>query len=315
MVRKSKKMKSTKNKKKKLVEKSKKSINIFKKKINDKRKRYCAPKNDKNDYSCFSKSSLINIIKEWNNKNNNKIKFSEKNSSKILWNKINDKLSKKCHSEWCWVQEDFIKNMNNKEIKETFRPKTPIPWYENKKDWLSTIDIEKVMKQYEKVYDDFVFIGPTPIDFDYKFSMNSCVMDELCNINVMDNIKNNKKKIGIVFNLDKHYDSGSHWVAMFVDLYKNHIYYFDSYGFDPEEEIDVLIKRIMKQAKENKLPMKYEKNDIRHQYNNSECGVYCMDFIVRLLKGESFKSIKSNKIKDETMNLRRDIFYTPSKYL
>ena len=69
------KSKKTKNKKKNQnnEEKKQKSVNIFKKTINTKRKKYCSPKNENNDYSCFSKNSLINIIKEWNKKNKNKI--------------------------------------------------------------------------------------------------------------------------------------------------------------------------------------------------------------------------------------------------
>ena len=35
-------------------------------------------------------------------------------------------------------------------------------------------------------------------------------------------------QIGIVFNLDKHDQEGSHWVSMFIDLKRDGIYYFDS---------------------------------------------------------------------------------------
>ena len=47
---------------------------------------------------------------------------------------------------------------------------------------------------------------------------------------------NNKKKIGIVFNLDKHDQEGSHWICMYVDLYTDDIYYFDSYGQKPPKK-------------------------------------------------------------------------------
>ena len=62
-----------------------------------------------------------------------------------------------------------------------------------------------------------------PIDFDEKYSMGSCIVDELCTLNLNSVKKRNKKRIGIVFNLDKHNESGSHWVAMFIDLIKNKI--------------------------------------------------------------------------------------------
>ena len=36
-------------------------------------------------------------------------------------------------------------------------------------------------------------------------------------------------KIGVIFNLDKHDQSGSHWVAMFIDLENKFFFYFDSF--------------------------------------------------------------------------------------
>ena len=51
----------------------------------------------------------------------------------------------------------------------------------------------------------------------------------------------------------------------------------------------------------------------RHQYKNSECGVYSMNFIIRLLNGESFKNITENKTLDDPMNRCRDKYFTLSK--
>ena len=34
----------------------------------------------------------------------------------------------------------------------------------NKYTWLSTTDINAVMKQYERMYDNFAFFGPVPVD-------------------------------------------------------------------------------------------------------------------------------------------------------
>ena len=85
--------------------------------------------------------------------------------------------------------------MKDDEIKNTFRPKTPKSWYKNNTEWLSTIDIEKVLNQYEDLYPDFQFIGAVPIDFDYKFSIGRCVIDELCNIDIGNNLNQRKIKL------------------------------------------------------------------------------------------------------------------------
>ena len=292
---------------------AKNGINIFKKKSKKNRKTYCSPKTRNNKYSCFSKNSLLKIIKEWNKQSDaQKIKFYEKESVPKLWNKINHKLNDKCHGEWCWIQQEFIKNMGDSEIKDTFRPKTPRDWYQNRNEWLSTLDIENAVKQYEKVHPDFVFIGAVPIDFDYEYSMGKCIVDELCKMNLGSNVRNNKKKVGIVFNLDKHTESGSHWIAMFVDLNKKGIYYWDSYGEKPPKEVSILANRLVKQGKEIDRKMEYKVNKVRHQYKNSECGVYCINFIISLLEGKSFEDVTENKIDDDTINLERDFYFSPS---
>ena len=35
----------------------------------------------------------------------------------------------------------------------------------NKNTWLNSLDISRVMKQYEDNYKNFRFLGPSPIDF------------------------------------------------------------------------------------------------------------------------------------------------------
>ena len=81
---------------------------------------------------------------------------------------------------------------------------------------------------------------------------------------------------------------------MFADFDKeNKVYYFDSYGYKEPEEVTKLMKRLKEQADAlNKLTTLHT-NNIRHQFKNSECGVYSMNFIIQLLKGKSF--LKCNR--------------------
>ena len=76
------------------------------------------------------------------------------------------------------------------------------------------------MKQYEKTYKCFDFIGPSPIDYDKHVSYGECVWEELCEFSLNKQIKEGKTKIGIIFNLDPHHKPGSHWVAMFINTKK-----------------------------------------------------------------------------------------------
>lgn len=290
-----------------------KIVNIYKPKLTRKKKVYCSPNHRKNKYTCFTKPALVKIVKSWNSKNNeNKIELRSKSRIKDIWNAINEKLKKKCYGEWCWVQQDFVKSLSDDDINNTFRPNNPKDWCQSKNEWLSTVDIENVMQQYEDKYPNFYFIGPVPIDFDDEYSMGSCIVDELCKIDLQKLKRKKIYHIGIVFNLDKHNQSGSHWVAMFVDLKRKGIYYWDSYAEKPPKEVDVLATRLQKQGKKMKLKLEYQKNNVRHQFQNSECGVYCMYFITKLLQGKSFNEVINHKIDDKDMMAKRGYFYSPN---
>ena len=57
-----------------------------------------------------------------------------------------------------------------------------------------------------------------------------------------------------------------------------------------------------------KLDVRY--NDVRHQYKNSECGVYSVNFILRLLKGETFDEIINIPTNDDKINECRKVYFT-----
>lgn len=266
----------------------------------------CAPglEVNVNSCSCFSRDALKRIVKAWNTHNSsNLIKIKAKMTDKEIWNQIHERLKETCTNEMCWTNQDFLKTEKN--LKELFRPEMPDSWNNNKHQWLNTDDIMKVMNQYETTYPNFEFIGPVPIDFDKTFSFGQCVTDELCKID-LNKLKHDKiNKIGVIFNLDPHDKPGSHWVSMFVDMSKKKIYYFDSYGMAPPKEIVTLIDRLKSQTEGYKSNI----NTTRHQYNNSECGMYSIYFVARLLEGYKYDDLVNNRIPDESVNKYRKIFY------
>tara|TARA_B100000767_G_scaffold127261_1_gene121228 strand:+ start:14452 stop:15318 length:867 start_codon:yes stop_codon:yes gene_type:complete len=272
---------------------------------NKKTKKICAPNSSKYSFSCFDKKGILKIAKAWNKKSNkkNRINLKEKNIKKI-WDILNKNLKKKCQDELCWIKKIKVKNM-----KKYFRPQKPKNWKSNNYEWLSTVDIEKVLNQYEKKYSDFKFIGAVPIDFDEKYNFGNCIVDELCKLKLKNIRKKNIFKIGIVFNLDKHSQDGSHWVSMFIDLNNNNIYYFDSYGTKEPPQISKFIKRLQDEFKKEKKKINYQRNTIRHQFDNSECGIYSINFIINMLDGNNFNSFIKNIVKDEDMNKKRDYYF------
>lgn len=282
------------------------------------------------DESCFSIEALRKIATKWNTETtgnpNMKIQFDNNTSGSTLWSSINNVMKHKCSSEICWMKQDFIKDSPlAKELLKNFKPLMPKKWLSHPMEWLNTIDIRDVMNQYEIKYPNFEFIGPVPMDFDTKVGFGQCVIDELCKINLSDLMKKGKSKIGVVFNLDKHTQSGSHWVAMYGDFnsgkeetgmsdnVKGQICYWDSYGMKPNKEVVVLMERLKKQASELGHNVDIKINNVRHQYKNSECGVYCIYFLTSLLDGEkSFENIVENIVKDDDMNAKRNDYFNKS---
>jgi hypothetical protein len=268
------------------------------------------------DESCFTIDALRKIASKWNEGHKDrKIEFSDSTTGKTLWSFINNMMKSKCNNEVCWMKQDFIKNSTlARELLKNFKPFMPKTWSENPREWLNTIDIRDVMNQYEIKYPSFEFIGPVPMDFDKKLSFGECVVDELCKISLENLKKKGKSKLGVIFNLDKHTQAGSHWVAMNCNMENGEICYWDSYGLKPNKEVVVLMNRLKEQGdklkdKNNNIKMKIKINQNRHQYKNSECGMYCIYFITSLLDGKTFETIVQTIIDDDTMNGKRNDFY------
>jgi hypothetical protein len=271
----------------------------------------CSPRKDKENVTCFTRPSLKRIIKYWNQANpNDAIIYSEINSKNELWDKINKKLSSICDNEYCWIEQPFV--LNKGDISNDFRPKMPQSWSKNSREWLTTSDIEKVMNQYMNKYDDFVFIGAVPIDFDKEIGAGTCVVNELCKLKLESLLKRGINQIGIVFNLDPHDKPGSHWVSFYGNLKRGELNYFDSYGFKPPSQVKKFVDKMIEQGKYHNMNIKYNYNKKRHQFKDSECGVYSINFIENMLEGKTFNQYCSSNIPDDKMNRLRKKYYLRS---
>ena len=159
------------------------------------------------------------------------------------------------------------------------------------------------MKQYEKKYDDFKFLGVVPSDCPTKIHC------ELSNLDIKSLKKNNIHKIGLVYNLDISSGPGTHWVAIFIDNKNNEINYYDSYGSEPIKLINDFIFNLKKKY----IKLGYDPiiiyNDKRHQYGGSECGMYSINFLLERLNNVTMYQIYNRKISDKKMNNLRKLIY------
>lgn len=271
----------------------------------------CAPGITNNNGSCLTFEELYSMAIAYNSTSKTKKIIIDENDTneqkKInIEKQFTEIFKNKCSNQQCWTKQSFMNQLDdsklkNKIINHTFRPNGP----QGKFEWLNTINIDKVMKQYENKYKNFKFLGAVPIDFDDLPTLG------LCDIDCKKLEKQNKNIIGVVFNLDEHYKSGSHWVAMYANLNTGQLYYFDSYGTKPDVRIINFMKKIGKYCRKIKgikhLDVNY--NNIRYQYGNSECGVYSINFILRMLKNNNFEEIINNPISDDKINVCRKVYF------
>lgn len=193
------------------------------------------------------------------------------------------------------------------------RPPQPTKWASDPDMWLDSNNIEAVMKQYEEAFPNFEFMGPFPIDFAAPDPYQSpaqhekkCLIREICGLRVQEALKKGTKAIGIIYNLDPHFKDGSHWVANFIDLAKHHCYYFDSYGYEPPKQV----ARFMKWLTTQDPTMKLSYNARRFQRLGSECGMYSMYFIIRMLMGDNFRIFCRLQPRDSVMLDFRDWIFS-----
>jgi hypothetical protein len=223
-----------------------------------------------------------------------------------------------CHQEACWLRQSFASSGIDKDmVHYTFAPQAPNTWKKNIHEWLSSIDIANSLKQYEHAIPSFLFIGPSPVDFDEVLEDGECVWDELCKFDIMKHVKSGKHKIGVVFNTDPHDKPGEHWVSLFIDVRAKVIFFFDSTGDRPQRRIRTFMKMVLEQGSANGIMFKEYINDVPHQKNDSECGVYCIFMIIHMLIGKmsvhDFLD-KKKKLTDKYMQrFRRKFFNVDEK--
>lgn len=301
----------------------------------------CAPNKTYSEGSCLDLTDLIKLARIFNKlQPEQTIKIQKQH--RMIDNNLFRKLYKrwllnelkkrfpKCQNESCWVMTllsfSHLVDNDDEEIlndiaKNTWRPEGP----KKINEWLSNFDIIDVMEQYYKTYDDFIFLGAVPVDFfEINYPLSIGTIARLNDIGIDTNygmpiklinykklVEKNVTKVGIVINLDKHDQTGSHWVGCFADFSENRIYYFDSYGYNPEKQISDFLNYLKKKMdKISDGDAEILINDVRHQYKGSECGVYSMNFILRILGGEYFDDIKKSKVEDDRIQKCRYKYFS-----
>ena len=235
--------------------------------------------------------------------------------SNIRGSKMHNWMTRKsrCNTERCWLEKSQINSQRKQGIaKKFFRPTMPDEWVNDPDMWLDSNNISDVMKQYEETYPHFKFFGTNPIDFSAPDPYNQeaaeekkCLNDSICKMNLKELASEGKTQLGFIYNLDPSNKGGSHWIASFTDIPGHRTYYFDSYGMKAPPQI----ARFMRSLTLQDPKMKLGYNARRFQYGSTECGMYSLYFLIRMLEGDSFKTFCRRAPRDaEMLALRKWIF-------
>ena len=282
-------------------------------------KKHCSPLNNKTNYSCLSKKS-IHIIATALNKIQG-IHINKKGlSDKMLYDNISNviKTNFNCKTEACWLNiRKLMNNLSNKDanyFRRHFRPIMPKDIIDDYTKWISNYDIEAVLNQYHQENSSIYSYGAVPIDF-----KNCNVSSDLCKINIINHLQKKENKLCIVFNTDNSSGSGEHWMSLFIDILGKNlggqpgIYFFDSFGNEPMDQIKELIEKIKLQGKDKSIEFIVSNNKNSYQHNNFSCGFYCMHFLEHMIQGYSFKKYLNSGLNDKKMIKYRSQCYLDPK--
>lgn len=296
-------------------QKSRKKKHKLTRKIKKTKKQFvklnCSPENKNKEYTCYSDKDLFKLRDMWNERHSDNV-LTTKDTQKI-WQHLKEYYATICNKESCWVRQMTKNTKLEKELLDAFAPESPEDWKKNPNEWLSSLDILKVMNQYEKKYKCFDFLGPSPIDYDTHKLHGECVWEELCHFDLSKQLKKGHSKIGVIFNLDPHYKGGSHWVSLFINTKNKTIFYFDSAGDVIPQQIKKFADTVIEQGKKLTTPInfKFDQNyPVEHQYGNTECGIYSIFFITHMLEDKiNGHYLKTHILKDKYMENFRKIYY------
>ena len=301
----------------------------------------CAHHITDNSTTCFTLEAIKQMSHDYNNAikkklingKHIKLEIIESNNKKKIFTELHNSMQKYCSNDHiCFTKQTFMSNKDY--LKSHFKPLGTKGQY----DWVSTIEINELMNQVEYKYKYFMFGGAIPRDV---LNINYPIMNRehyIKDLQLKHLLELKKPIISYIYNLDEHWQSGSHWVALYCNIPYKHIYFFDSYGLRPHKDIrkmvrimanyiyqyhhtncnynckefttsDSFMKHTGKNILEDKIGGKIEWNRNRHQYKSTECGVYSCHFIIKLLEGKTFNDLSNIKISDDDINKYRKVFW------
>ncbi len=274
----------------------------------------CACNKEPEDGSCFSINELRVIAKHIRLSGGN----IEGKSKALLYSQILEDLS--CNGDRCLSVNAKLPEDIRKKLQEELVPMAPKEWVTNPTAWLSNFDIEAKCAELVRPFPRAKFLGVFPMDAEHKRG-SGCISQRLCDFHPAEANKTHDV-FAAVFNTDYNHMPGSHWVALVGFINDKDprfgLYYYDSLGQKPSNDINTFITRISEEMKTyqpkkqqgDKEITPYVYNNIPRQLSNTECGMFCISFIDSMLNSNrTFKDICTKIVTDEEMIRKRTEYF------
>ena len=189
--------------------------------------------------------------------------------------------------EACLLENTPLRDRGGAAIaKRALLPKQPPSWRAKPRMWLNTRDIDAVIDQLSHV-EGFQFLGVVPLDFQERNASGACIGGpNLCGFKPARDLRPGVQRFGMVLNLDRSHQPGSHWVALYCNLDPRRpnygIHYYDSVGRPPPPPVQQFMQSVQRAVGDPGF--RAAANATRVQFKNTECGIYAMLFLVRCLQ-------------------------------
>jgi hypothetical protein len=204
-----------------------------------------------------------------------------------------------------------------------YRPRAPASWSRKPYQWLSNVDIDRVMAQYDGLR-GFAWLGAVARDW-YARDGGARIYLRACQAAGLEKWPQGAprpRSVGAVLNLDAHDRPGSHWVAVFVgvdaaDPRRFGAWYYDSAGRPPVADarrLCALVRDALAGGPPAPRGFGMAYNTRRAQIHNTECGVYaCLFLIACITTRRSFADICGRLMPDDegAKGVRYTLFRAP----
>lgn len=295
---------------------------------------FCSPsaaKTYQRNHTCFSKAALVGMAEAWNKAHpGDPIRGARGVGKRELWQALDARLKGECGGkgrEWCWPDKVGTLGGAAPTVHASLRPKQPKEWRSKPNTWLTNLDIDAVMRQYEqdRTY-KYKYLGTVPVDFAARTMLGQCLYPDLCTLSVP-KLARRHKHLGMVINLDKHDQGGSHWTSLFacIDpaLPAFGCYFYDSVGRKPPSEVLAFMHELKRQAegmpRASTAIFRVGRANTRHQFGSSECGLFSMAYQIRWItlmrdrpSTTTFEGVAKVRRSDAEMHQLRTVLFRPN---